>query len=280
MLRMAGGSATNVACGVANLGGRSACTGCLGKDDNGDFFEKNLISSGVQPHIWKSEISTGVARTFVSALENGRIERTFATSLGAAPTLPPQAIPQGALMDSTIFHTTGYTYQAMPETFAKALEIASSGNVMISLDLSSPSVIEQYRRELLDMTLSKIDFLFMNEQEAMTLSETSDPLDAARKLCDKVNYLIVKLGPEGARVFHAGRETIIEPFEVTRVLDVNGAGDGFTAGFLHCFSRGYSLRTCGRVGAFYGARVVEHLGARLPFSPVEQVARIIATEEE
>ncbi|PKK90808.1 MAG: hypothetical protein CVV64_07980 [Candidatus Wallbacteria bacterium HGW-Wallbacteria-1] len=280
MIRLAGGSATNVACGVANLGGKSACSGCVGDDANGLFFQANLIASDVKPHLWKSEIPTGVARTFVTTRDDGRIERTFATSLGAAPTLPPQALPIDTIRTSRILHTTGYTYQAMSDTFAAALEIAVSAGTMVSLDLSSPSVIEEYRQQLMDLTLSKVDFLFMNEQESMTLSGTDNPLDSAQLLGDKIKFLIIKLGPDGARVFHEGKETVIEPFAATNVLDVNGAGDGFTAGFLYSFCRGLSLHTCGRVGAYYGARVVEHLGARLPFSPMSQVASIIAAEEK
>ena len=47
------------------------------------------------------------------------------------------------------------------------------------------------------------------------------------------------------------------------VIDTNGAGDIFAAGFLYGLSRGWSLDRCGKAGSILAGNIIEKTGARL-----------------
>lgn len=275
-IKIAGGSATNVACGFANLGGTAAVSGSIGNDDNGIFFENNLIDSKVTPIISKSKNhETGVARTFITKNKNNMVERTFATNLGAAPDYKLKNFPEKDLLQSSLFHTTGYTFQAMRNVFMRAFDIAKNNNIPISLDLSSPSVISAFKQDLISIVKKYVSYIFMNEDESRAFTGCDDPLVAIEFFKNDCETVIIKLGAGGSVIHNNNKNIHIPPFKVDQVLDVNGAGDGYTAGFLYGLSQGYNLATAGKLGSLYGSLVVQHLGARLPFEPITEVKKIM-----
>ena len=58
----------------------------------------------------------------------------------------------------------------------------------------------------------------------------------------------------------------IAPGGVVPVVDPTGAGDSFTAGFLHAYLSGATLQACASCGCAVGTQVVQVLGAELPGS--------------
>ena len=45
-------------------------------------------------------------------------------------------------------------------------------------------------------------------------------------------------------------------------MDTTGAGDLYAAGFLHAYTLGLDLQTCGRLGSLCAGQVVTQLGPR------------------
>ena len=72
----------------------------------------------------------------------------------------------------------------------------------------------------------------------------------------------ITLGPRGAFVTRGEEHVYLDPFP-TQPVDTTGAGDAFAAGFLYALAQGQSLYQCGRLGCYFAARVIEHLGPRL-----------------
>ncbi len=61
----------------------------------------------------------------------------------------------------------------------------------------------------------------------------------------------------------AGGESLaIEAETVDRVVDLTGAGDLYSAGFLYGLTQGAPLAACGRLGSLAAAEVIGHIGAR------------------
>ncbi|MGY8718299.1 MAG: PfkB family carbohydrate kinase, partial [Verrucomicrobiia bacterium] len=56
----------------------------------------------------------------------------------------------------------------------------------------------------------------------------------------------------------------IEPVVVDNVVDTNGAGDSWAAGFLSAQLRGKSLAESGKIASHVGAETVKHLGPIIP----------------
>jgi 2-dehydro-3-deoxygluconokinase len=72
--------------------------------------------------------------------------------------------------------------------------------------------------------------------------------------------VVIKLGPQGAYVAdRAGRATV-PGFQVPRVVDTVGAGDGFAVGVLSGLLDGLNLVDAALRGNAIGARVVQYVG--------------------
>jgi sugar/nucleoside kinase (ribokinase family) len=51
---------------------------------------------------------------------------------------------------------------------------------------------------------------------------------------------------------------------VAEVVDTNGAGDAWAAGFLFAHLSGWPLPACGELASLMGAETVSHLGPIIP----------------
>jgi sugar/nucleoside kinase (ribokinase family) len=74
--------------------------------------------------------------------------------------------------------------------------------------------------------------------------------------------LVVTRGEHGAVALEAGERAQVPAEPVERIVDTNGAGDLFAAGFLTGRAHGRSNADCLRMGAIAAAEVISHYGAR------------------
>jgi sugar/nucleoside kinase (ribokinase family) len=92
--------------------------------------------------------------------------------------------------------------------------------------------IEGKRPALLD-TLSRIDLLIVNDEEARQLADEYNIFRAARRILTMgPKTLVIKRGEYGALLFHSGSVFSIPAFPVEDVLDPTGAGDSFAGGMM------------------------------------------------
>jgi len=104
-------------------------------------------------------------------------------------------------------------------------------------------------------------YLFLNEYElALAIQKTgwSD-----REILEQVQYRIVTLGSEGARVESCDGETIkvICPAEKAKV-DPTGVGDSFRSGFVAGLAWGLSHERCAQLGSMIATYVIETTGTQ------------------
>lgn len=91
----------------------------------------------------------------------------------------------------------------------------------------------------LKVTLSMVDVLTINDEEARQLSGEYSLVKAARKiLAMGPKYLIIKKGEHGALLFHEGKVFSAPALPLEEVFDPTGAGDTFAGGFI-----GYIAKT-------------------------------------
>ena len=74
----------------------------------------------------------------------------------------------------------------------------------------------------------------------------------------------VKVGKDGAWIARDEALHRIEPVRVKDVVDTNGAGDAWAAGFLFGHLRGWSLDASGNLASLIGAETVSHMGPIIP----------------
>jgi sugar/nucleoside kinase (ribokinase family) len=146
------------------------------------------------------------------------------------------------------------------------LAAARAAGCSTSLDLSSFEVVHASRDWLLSQFRKGIDVVFAHEDEIRALYQDSHSsyADLARRLADQGVLAAVKVGKDGAWIAQGGALHRIEPVAVADVVDTNGAGDAWAAGFLFGYLRGWPLPNCGALASLIGAETVMHMGPIIP----------------
>jgi sugar/nucleoside kinase (ribokinase family) len=254
---VAGGSAANTICGLAELGIESGFIGSAGNDNWGDFYIHDLESMGIKPLFYRPGRPTGRAM----ALLTPDSERTFGTYLGAAIELTPAFLHPEQFRGWTVFHIEGYLVQNR-DLIRTALDMAREAGCVVSLDLASYNVVEDNLDFLQAILPGHVDILFANQEEAFAYTG-KEPEDAVEEIASQCRIAIVKTGSEGAWV-QSGSDKWQVPGLKANCIDTTGAGDLFASGFLYGWNKGYSLQRCGELGNLLAAAVIEVTGPKIP----------------
>ena len=264
-----GGSAANTMSGLAQLGIEAGFLSKIGKDEVGEFFEKQMTETHVQPLMLKSETPSGRVQALVTA--DG--ERTFATCLGAAAEMCADDIQPELFKGWDIFYVEGYLV-ANPTMLRKAIETAKAQGMTIAIDLASYNVVEESRDFLLELINNYVDIVFANEKEAFALTGL-EPEAALHYIAERCNIAVVKVGAKGAFV-KCGNEFVTIPPMKADVVDTTGAGDMWAAGFLAGLVKGENLQKCGMMGAIVAKNIIEVVGAKMDTARWEKIHTAIA----
>ena len=102
--------------------------------------------------------------------------------------------------------------------------------------------IENKREELLE-TVSRVDYLLLNDAEARQLAEEPNLVAAGRKLLEMgPDRVIIKKGEHGVMVLGKGVFFSLPAYPLETVFDPTGAGDTFGGGFVGSLSRHPEIR--------------------------------------
>lgn len=252
-----GGSAANTIHGLAMLKANAGFIGSIGKDDTGDFFEKDMKKAGVQTMLFRRECVTGT----VVALISHDSERTFATHLGAAVELVADNLDPEMFSPYHILYLEGYLINDK-SLVEKACRLAKENHMEVALDLASYNVVNARLDDFKEVVSKYVDIIFANEEEARSFTG-NDPEKALDELASKSNVAIVKTGKDGSLV-KRGDEIIKISALPVNCKDTTGAGDLYAAGFLYGYAGGLPLDVCGAIGSILAGNVISIIGARIP----------------
>ncbi|MFW5768128.1 MAG: adenosine kinase [Bacteroidales bacterium] len=255
--QVTGGSTANTIRSLAKLGVETGFIGKVGKDELGDFYEKELTDYGVKPCMMRADIPTGTALALVS--KDG--ERTFATHLGAAISLTPEDLKDEDFDSYNILYLEGYLVQNH-DLLNRAAEISKNKGMQLAIDLASYNVVESERDFLMPFVINHVDILFANEEEAESFFPGKKPEDAVLAFAELVDTAIVKIGPKGALI-KRGDEKVLVKGRPAKCIDTTGAGDNFAAGFLYGLSQGLNLQKAGDIANLMGGNVIEVMGTSM-----------------
>ena len=267
--RASGGSAANTMSGLAQLGIEAGFLSKIGKDEVGEFFKKQMTDTHVIPSLLTTETPTGRVIAMVTA--DG--ERTFATCLGAAAEMCADDIKPELFEGWDILYVEGYLV-ANPTMLDKAIKTAKEAGLKIAIDMASYNVVEESRDYFMQLIENYVDYVFANEQEAFALTgmESCQALDFIASRCE---IAVVKVGAKGAYI-KRGNEMVTIPPMKANVIDTNGAGDMWAAGFMAGLVKGENLAKCGQMGAIVAANVIEVLGTKMNAERWEKIHASIA----
>jgi sugar/nucleoside kinase (ribokinase family) len=275
-----GGSAANTVAAIAALGGTAGFVGVIAEDELGDVFANDLRAAGVEFHpAIAAPAETGDADADVvgtgrcHVLVSPDAERTMATHLGAANQLAPRHVTETLIARAGIVYLEGYLWDlpAAKEAMRRASEVAHDGDGAVAFSLSDPFCVSRHQREFLELLLDEIDVLFGNEEEIMGLfgaTKFDDAVDAA----EETGLLVaITRGAKGSVVTTPRGAAEVPAVEVAQVVDTNGAGDLYAAGFLYGLTHGAEPIECARLGALCAGEIIGHLGAR-PVADLQAMA--------
>jgi len=274
-VEISGGSAANTIAGVASLGGRGGFAGKVADDAFGDVFRHDFTAQDVELDLAvvpPSDGGTGRCHVLVTP----DAQRTMATHLGVANTLVPGDLT-GALFSRTrLTYLEGYLFDLPPakKAIRDAIELTHAADGLVALSLSDSFCVERHRRDFLDLVTSEVDVVFANEAEARALFAATDLAHALSAFDEAGVLAAVTLGPRGVAVVIPSGIVEVPACEVETVVDANGAGDLFAAGFLYALAQGGDPVEAARLGSICAAEVIVHTGAR----PMADLAALATAE--
>ena len=255
----AGGSGANSMIGISQLGGTSAFSGKIGRDEHGKLYRKKLEALGVSDCLAEGEGVTGSSLILVS--EDGA--RTMNTFLGMSQKLMNPDIDPEIIQSSKYLYLTGYLWdtESQKKAVLNALDEAKKREIKVALSLSDPFCVTRHKEDFINLLKGYASMVFCNQEEAFTLLDTEITQQAVETLSDWTETAALTIGAYGALISHQGETCYIDPSPV-RVEDTTGAGDAFAAGFLYGMTHDLSPLDSGRIGATLAAAVIGQTGPR------------------
>ncbi len=255
-----GGAESNVAIALSRLGNDVAWHSKLGADPHGEYVNSFVRGEGVDTSTVKFTEDAPTGLMFKERRALGESSVYYYRHGSAASTMTPADLPTDAIAEVDYLHLTGITpalSKSCREATLAAIERASEADTMISFDPNIRHKLweneKQMRRTLLEL-VEKSDIVLPGIEEGRALFDADTPEGIAEACRTRgAAVAVVKLGPEGALVSD-GEPTRVPGYEVERVVDPIGAGDGFAAGFLDGRLRGLgaieATKRANAVGAF------------------------------
>jgi 5-dehydro-2-deoxygluconokinase len=276
-----GGSPTNIACGTARLGLKSAVITGVGDEHMGRFIVEQLAREGVDTRGVKIDPDRLTALVLLGIRDDERFPLIFYRTDCADMGLTEADIDEGFIAEARAVLATG-THLSHPRTevaVLKALELARKHGARTALDIDyrpnlwgvaghgegeSRFVESAAVTAKLQATLHLFDLIVGTEEEFHIAGGSTDTLAALRAVRAVTKAtLICKRGARGASAFEGAIPASLDdgqtgpgfPIEVFNVL---GAGDGFFSGLLRGWLTGEdwptSLKYANACGAFAVSR--------------------------
>ena len=255
----AGGSGANSMLGIAQLGGRTAFSGKIGRDEHGRIYREKLEDLGVSACLSEGEGSTGSSLVLVS--DDGC--RTMNTYLGMSQELQTPDIDPKVIEASKYLYLTGYLWDtdSQKKAVRKALDEAKRVETKVALSLSDPFCVTRHKEDFKSLLQGYVSMVFSNQEEAFTMLDTKVTQEAVDIMSKWTETVVLTLGVNGAIISHLGETYYIDPLPIS-VEDTTGAGDAFAAGFLFGMTHEFSPLESGRIGAALAGAVIEQTGSR------------------
>lgn len=109
--------------------------------------------------------------------------------------------------------------------------------------------------------LELADYYTPNRKEAMKITGSDTPEDAAHALKQYFKKVVVKVDADGCIGIDGDEEFFVPSIEEFVNVDSTGAGDAFLAGFMYGLFYDYSLKDCIKFGNVTGGKAVTAVGA-------------------
>jgi len=256
---VSGGSVANSIVGLSQLGNKVGFIGKVNEDDLGDKYEDGLKKENVEYFYSKKkeELPTGTCLILITPDS----ERTMCTFLGIAGKINENDVDVSAVKNSEITFLEGYLWdEGDPK---KAFNKAIQNSNKVAMSLSDLFCVERHKPHFLDLVKNKLNIVFANEQEALSLIDAKnfDEVISFSKQLEKT--IVITRGEKGSIAIQKNEVVECDSQKNLKIVDLTGAGDLFAAGFLHGHVNNLSLRESLKKGTEMSSKIIQKIGARL-----------------
>ena len=256
---ISGGSVANSIVGLSQLGNEVGFIGKVNQDNLGDKYDYGLRKEKVNYlYIKKQEtIPTGTCLILITPDS----ERTMCTFLGIAGKINEKDIDERLVKKSEITFLEGYLWDKGDPK--KAFEKAINNSNKVAMSLSDLFCVERHKKEFLELVKNRLDIVFANEQEILSLIDGSSIEHAINFSREIDKNIIITRGADGAiavknkEIFQCNAKNNLN------LVDLTGAGDLFAAGYLHGIINNLSIEEALNYGTDLSSKVIQQIGARI-----------------
>ena len=256
---ISGGSVANSIVGLSQLGNNVGFIGKINNDDLGQKYEDGLQKENVNfLYSKKNEpLATGTCLILITPDS----ERTMCTFLGIAGKVSDKDVNSDFIRAADITFLEGYLWdEGEPK---KAFDKAINNSNKVAMTLSDLFCVERHKDQFLDLVKNKLDIVFANEQEMMSLTNT-------KKFDDVINFskeldkdIVITRGEKGAIAVKSGEIFECKAEENLSITDLTGAGDLFAAGYLHGIINNMTSKESLQMGTKLSSKIIQKIGARI-----------------
>ena len=256
---ISGGSIANSIVGLSQLGNNVGFIGKISDDDLGEEYEKGLIKENVK-YLYskkKEALPTGTCLILITPDS----ERTMCTFLGTAGKIDENDIDTEIVKNTEIIFLEGYLWDKGGPKRAFDKVISSSKKIVMSL--SDLFCVERHKKEFLDLVKNKLDIVFANEQEILSLTNSkslNEVINFAKQVKKKI---VITRGEKGAISIKDDKVIQCPAKTNLNIIDLTGAGDLFASGYLHGYVNNFSEKDCLVKATEMSSKIIQKIGARI-----------------
>ena len=256
---ISGGSVANSIVGLSQLGNKVGFIGKISDDKLGNNYEEGLKKENVD-YLYnkkKEAIPTGSCLILITPDS----ERTMCTFLGTAGKINENDVNEIDIQKSDIIFLEGYLWdEGDPK---KAFDKAIKGAKQTAMSLSDLFCVERHKEYFFDLVKNKLDIIFANEQEVLSLINTSS-FDEVISFCKQIKKnVVITRGEKGAINIKENQVVECKAQKNLNIKDLTGAGDLFAAGYLHGIINKLSMLESLEKGTELSSKIIQKIGARI-----------------
>jgi 5-dehydro-2-deoxygluconokinase len=294
-----GGSPTNIACGAARLGLKSAVITRVGDEHMGRFIREQLDREGVDTRGVATDPERLTALVILGIRDESQFPLIFYRENCADMALSEEDIDERFISEARSIVATG-THLSHVRTEAavmKALRIARQNGLRIALDIDyrpnlwgvaghgegeSRFVESDKVTKKLQSTLGLFDLIVGTEEEFHIAGGSTNTIQALRAVRERTKAtLVCKRGAKGAVAIEGEipmdlDQALSGPGFPIEVFNVLGAGDGFFAGLLKGWLDGESWPRTLEYANACGAFAVSRHGCTPAYPSLEELRFFLA----
>jgi sugar/nucleoside kinase (ribokinase family) len=256
---ISGGSVANSIVGLSQLGNKVGFIGKVNNDDLGEKYEEGLKKENVD-YLYKKKsepIPTGSCLILITPDS----ERTMCTYLGTAGKINDNDVDEKAIKNAEIIFLEGYLWDEgdPKKAFDKAIKYSNK----VAMSLSDLFCVERHKIHFLDLVKNKLDIVFANEQEILSLTGVNSFDDVISFSKQTRKNIIITRGEKGAIAITGNEVEECKAHKNLEIKDLTGAGDLFAAGYLHGIINKLSTKESLEKGTELSSKIIQKIGARI-----------------